>query len=288
MVSDAAAPASFDSLRHEVQARYDALSPHLQRLARLALEDPNSFALETVTSLAQTAEVQPSTLIRFAKEFGYSGFSEMQKVFRLRLIEGSPAYREQIYRHRDRLEATAESDPMAILREFTDASILCLERLKETIDPDALGQAIQMMAGAEHVYVIGQRRAFPIAAYIAYGLARLEHRTQLLDFVGGMVPQQAATMRSTDLLIAVAFAEYTPAVVEVVRDAHIRDIPTLAITDVPTSPLARHSTVYFCVDDADIHRFRPIAGSMSLAQSLIIGLSYLKDARKEAVPARTR
>src|SRR3546814_4878461 len=81
-----------------------------------------------------------------------------------------------------------------------------------------------------------------------------------------MVPQQAATMRATDLLIAIAFAEYTPAVVEVVRDAHIRGIPTLAITDVPTSPLARHSTVYFCVDDADIHRFRPIAGSMSLAQ----------------------
>ena len=287
MASDAAAPASFDSLRHEVQARYDALSPHLQRLARLALEDPNSFALETVTSIAQTAEVQPSTLIRFAKEFGYSGFSEMQKVFRLRLIEGAPAYREQIYRHRDRLEATAESDPMAILREFADASILCLERLKETVDAGALGRAIQMIAEAEHVYVIGQRRAFPIAAYIAYGLTRLEHRTQLLDFVGGMVPQQAATMRPTGLLIAVAFAEYTPAVVEVVRDAHIRGIPTLAITDVPTSPLARNSSVYFCADDADIHRFRPIAGSMSLAQSLIIGLSYLKDARKEAA-ARQR
>ncbi len=282
MASDAAAPASFDSLRHQVQERYEALSPHLQRLARLALEDPNSFALQTVTSLAQTAEVQPSTLIRFAKEFGYSGFSEMQKVFKLRLIEGAPAYREQIYRHRDRLEATAETDPMAILREFTDASMLCLERLKETVDPSALARAIQMMAGAEHIYVIGQRRAFPVAAYIAYGLARLEHRTHLLDFVGGMVPQQAATLRPSDLLIAVAFAEYTPAVVDVVRDAHIRDIPTLTITDVPTSPLAKHGTVYFCVDDADIHRFRPLAGSMSLAQSLIIGLSYLKDARKES------
>lgn len=281
MASDIEAPASFDSLRHNVQARYDGLSPHLQRLARLALEDPNSFALETVTSLAQTAEVQPSTLIRFAKEFGYSGFSDMQKIFKLRLIEGAPAYREQIHQHRTRLEAAAERDPMAILQEFTDASILCLERLKHTVDPAALARAIEMIAAADTIYVIGQRRAFPIAAYIAYGLARLEHRTQLLDFVGGMVPQQAATLRPTDLLIAVAFAEYTPAVVETVRDVHIRNIPTLTITDVPTSPLAQHGTVYFCVDDADIHRFRPIAGSISLAQSLIIGLGYYKDARKE-------
>ena len=170
---------------------------------------------------------------------------------------------------------------MAILQEFTDASILCLERLKDTVEPAALARAIEMMAAADQIYVIGQRRAFPIAAYIAYGLARLEHRTQLLDFVGGMVPQQVATLRSTDLLIAVAFAEYTPAVVEVVRDVHIRNIPILALTDVPTSPLAKHSGLYFCVDYADIHRFRPIAGSMSLAQSLIIGLGYYKDARKD-------
>jgi DNA-binding MurR/RpiR family transcriptional regulator len=279
MASDVTAPPSFDSLRHEVQARYDTLSPHLQRLARLALEDPNSFALGTVTALAHTAEVQPSTLIRFAKEFGYSGFSQMQKVFKLRLIEGAPVYREQIYQHRTRLEAAAERDPMAILQEFTDASILCLERLKDTVDPADLAKAIEMMAAAEHIQVIAQRRAFPIAAYIAYGLLRLEQRAQLLDFVGGMVPQQVATLRPTDLLIAVAFAEYTPVVLEVVRDVHIRNIPTLTITDVPTSPLAKHGTVYFCVDDADIHRFRPVAGSMSLAQSLIIGLSYLKDAR---------
>src|SRR3546814_15333988 len=137
MALDAAAPAAFESRRHEVQARYDALGPHLQRLARLALEDPNSFALETVTSLAQTAEVQPSTLIRFAKEFGYSGFSEMQKIFRLRLIEGAPAYREQIYRHRHRLAATAVTDPMALLSELTAAPTLCLARLKDKVDPEA-------------------------------------------------------------------------------------------------------------------------------------------------------
>ena len=129
MASDMAAPASFDTLRHELQERYDGLSPHLQRLARRALEDPNAFALETVVRLAEDAQVQPSTLIRFAKEFGYSGFSDMQKVFKVRLIEGAPVYRELIYRHRDQLENAAKEDPISILREFTDASILCLERL---------------------------------------------------------------------------------------------------------------------------------------------------------------
>ena len=140
-----------------------------------------------------------------------------------------------------------------------------------------LRQALVMLSGADHLYVIGQRRAFPIAAYIAYGLSRLEFRCTFLDFVGGMVPQQVATMRSGDLLVAVAFAEYTPAVVDVVQDAHLRGIPVLAITDVATSPLARYSRLSFLVDEMDTHQFRPIAGAICLVQSLIIALGAAKD-----------
>src|SRR3954468_10279660 len=88
---------TFDSLRARIRARHDGLSPHLQRLARSALEDPNGFALRTIAEIASEARVQPSALIRFAREFGYDGFSAMQQVFKLRLIEGASIYREQVY-----------------------------------------------------------------------------------------------------------------------------------------------------------------------------------------------
>lgn len=273
------APASFDSLRHLIQGVYEELSPHLQRVAQYALDDPNAFALETVATLATRTDVQPSTMIRFAKEFGYSGFSEMQMVFRLRLIEGAPAYRERIFEHKRQLEEVTRDDPLAVLHEFCDASTLCLEQLKESINGDDLRRAVTMLNEAEHIYVIGQRRAFPIAAYFAYGLVRLERRCQLLDFVGGMVLQQVATMRPSDLLVAVSFTEYFPAVVEVVRDASIRGIPTLTITDLPSSPLAKHGSVYFTVDNADVHQFKPIAGAIGLIQSLIISLSHAQSER---------
>jgi DNA-binding MurR/RpiR family transcriptional regulator len=269
----ALAPASHDGLRLEINEAYEDLSPHLQRIARYALDDPNAFALETVATLAGRCDVQPSTMIRFAKEFGYSGFSEMQKVFRLRLIEGAPAYRERIFEHKQQLEELSGDDPHAILREFCDASVLCLDQLKETVNGDDLREAVRMLNQAEHIYVIGQRRAFPIASYFAYGLIRLEMRCQFLDFVGGMVLQQVATMRPGDLLVAVSFSEYAQSVVEVVRDARLRNIPTLTITDVPSSPLAKYGTLSFLVDSADVHQFKPIAASIGLVQSLIIALS---------------
>ncbi|MDZ4367183.1 MAG: hypothetical protein U0987_09195, partial [Afipia sp.] len=91
------APETFEALRQRLRNRFDQLSPHLQRIARFALEKPNDFALNTVVVIAGDLEVQPSTLIRFAKEFGYRGFSELQRVFRLRLIEGAPRAREEVF-----------------------------------------------------------------------------------------------------------------------------------------------------------------------------------------------
>ena len=273
-------PKDFDRLRETLQHRFEELSPHLQQIAQFALGDPNRFALQTVAEAARETGVQPSTLIRFAKTFGFSGFSEMQQVFRLRLIEGATSFRDQIHEHRGKLEAAADDDPAAILRGFADASVLALDQLKADADNEMLRQAIHMMDNADSIYVIGQRRAFPVAAYLAYGLVRLEYRCHLLDSVGGMLPQQVATIGTDDLLVAVSFAEYAQPVVDVVSDAHIRNIPVLAITDSMASPLARNSDLYFLLRDAEVHRFRPLAAPIVLAQSLIIALGYYRDARQ--------
>ena len=64
------------------------------------------FALNTTQVIAASLQIQPSTLIRFAKEFEFAGFSDMQRVFRQRLIEGEATVRDQVL-------ATADSTPTA-------------------------------------------------------------------------------------------------------------------------------------------------------------------------------
>jgi DNA-binding MurR/RpiR family transcriptional regulator len=262
---------TFETLRARIRARFDDLSPHLQRLARLALEDPNRFALQTIAATAAVAEVQPSALIRFAREFGYDGFSALQQVFKLRLIEGASAYREQVYEAHT--AATEPGDAMRVLAECVDDMAASLQRLKTSICSDDLAKGIDLLRGASHIYVAGLRRSRPIAAYLAYGLIRMERPCSLLDIDGGMAAQQVANMRGSDVLAAVAFAEYAPAVVDVVRDAYLRGSPVLAITDVPSSPLVRNSYVAFRFDEAPTAAFRPISGPLALVQTLIVSLS---------------
>ena len=287
-MASAPPPKEFDRLREAFQHRFEALSPHLKRIAQYALEDPNRFALQTVAETAQETGVQPSTLIRFAKVFGFSGFTEMQRVFRLRLIEGAAPFRGQIHEHRGELQEAAKDDPSAILNGFADASALALEHLKADIDGGALREAVRMMDGAKAIYVIGQRRAFPVAAYLAYGLIRLEYRCHLLDSVGGMVPQQVATMRSDDLLIAVSFAEYSPAGCgHRLRRPHPQGSRPRRhrFHDEPARPQLQP---LFRGPRCRSTPFPAPAAPIVLAQSLIIALGYYRDARLEQAAAGVR
>ena len=272
---------SFDQLRMRFHEKYDDLSPQLRTIAQFALDDPNRFALETVVSISSAIGVQPSALIRFAKAFGYSGFSGLQHVFKLRLIEGAVTSREQIYGHHEELEDAARDNPISLLSDFADASGDSLKWLKEDISEAQLRTAIELIDNANQIYIIGQRRAFPISSYLSYGLTRLEYRCHLIDGVGGMSPQQAATMTSEDLLIAVSFAEYAKEVVEIVKDVHIRGIPALTITDNLSSPLAAYSSQCFTVRESDFLRFRPLTGSIVLAQTLVLALGYFRDSQQQ-------
>jgi DNA-binding MurR/RpiR family transcriptional regulator len=273
MTKTAETTETFDSLRERIRDRYAGLSPHLQRIARLVLDQPNQLALTTIAALAEVLDVQPSTLIRFAKEFGYDGFSSLQKVFRLRLIEGSPVYREQIYVAKAATSDTHSSRDS--LDDCVDTLVASLERLKRDINPQDIDRAAQLCLSARHIYVAGLRRSHPIAAYFSYGLMRLERRCSLLDFSSGMAGQQVANMSHEDLLIAVAFPPYSSPVVDVVRDAGVRGLKVLAVTDTPGSPLAIGATGIFYVDAEGSSPFRPISGAIGLTHAVILRISAM-------------
>ena len=79
-------PGSYEELRAVLSSGTARLPKKLRQVAIHLWQHPTAVALGTVTSVAGEAGVQPSTLVRFAQAFGYSGFSEMQDVFKAHLV----------------------------------------------------------------------------------------------------------------------------------------------------------------------------------------------------------
>jgi len=265
---------TFDDLRERIIAEHTGLSRQLQQIAAFALDNPNDIALETVAVISDRIGVQPSSLIRFAKAFDFSGFSDMQKVFRARLMINTPDYKERIRSINDAAIANGNGDVAPLLREYVEGGVAALRHLLENVNRDRFNQAVAILAGAETVHLAALRRAFPVVTYLAYALSQMGKRNVLLDGAGGMFFEQARNIRDGDALVAVSFKTYSPDVVELVQASKARGIPVLAITDSPLSPLVHHADVCLEVEEVHVHAFRSLSATMTLALALVVGLGH--------------
>lgn len=275
----------YDRLKADITAKRGDLSPRLRQLAEFALRNPNDMALETIAVIAARAQVPPSSLIRFASAFGYDGFSAMQRVFRSQLVERTTDYAERI----QALRRTADgSSPASLLDRLAEAGIRALEHLRGTTPPEQIEAATALLAGAEAIHVVGQRRAFSVAAYLAYALGQLGARTHLLDGVGGMTQHQANFMTPRDVLVVVSFAPYAPETMAVAQQAHERGPPIVVLTDGPLSPLLPLARVAFEIEDAELQDFRSLSATMCLALALVVRLGQRLGDQAERRPRGTR
>ena len=186
-------PDNLESLRTAITSRYDQLSPRLKQVASFVLDNPNDIALETLAVNASRCEVQPSTIVRFAKVFGYSGASEMQRLFRDEILTAapSPSYSERIRQFHERSDSIDRMMPYNVMQEFAESNIIALEHLRDAVRKEDLEKSIELIQNAHTIYMAGVRRSFPVAAYLAYSLSHVEKRAFLLDGVAGMTSEQS-------------------------------------------------------------------------------------------------
>ncbi len=275
----AAPPATPSALLAAIAARFPDLSKRLQQIARFSLDNPNEMALGTVATIAKETGVQPSTIIRFANAFGYSGFSEMQRIFQSSLLERVPSYSERMRKALALQGEAPVNDTAGILQEFCSANIVSLRHLAESIPGDTLETAIALLADAGTVHVMGLRRSFPTASYLAYALSHAERRAHLLTGFGGLFAEQGQLVVPGDVLVAISSNPYAPETVAMVDAAAGKGVAVIAITDSPLSPIARPAKVSFCIHDAELRGFRSLTATLCLAQALAVGLA-LKSVRE--------
>jgi DNA-binding MurR/RpiR family transcriptional regulator len=262
-------PEDYDGLRTLLLSRRETMPKRLKQLAAFALEHPEEMAFGTVAGIAEHAGVQPSTLVRFAKSIGYEGFSHLQQIFRARLRERFPDYRE-------RLQALPKAEghhghAAALLEGFADAAGVSLERMRGSVRPEELSRAIETLAKADTIYLLGARRVFPVSAYCAYAFGKLGVRAILIDHIAQLGPEQLSIATDRDAVLAISFTPYSPVTADLAAIAARRDIPVVAITDSAFSPLVTNADVWLEVAEADFGAFRSLSASFALAMALAVG-----------------
>lgn len=272
VLTDPAPPATVEAFRERLAALSGRLPRRLRQCADHIAGHTDRIAVSTVAELAAAAGVPPSALMRFCQIMGFSGFSEMQKLFRDAYAPGWPDYSTRLRNLRE----GGAGRPAALLAEFVEAGRLSLEALAKTADEAALAQAVAALSRARTVHVAGFRRAFPVAAYLAYVFEKMAVPAILHDGVGKL--DHRHSLREGDALLAISFAPYSEETVTLAHDAQARGLAVVALTDRLTSPLVGPAEAVVTVPEVDFGAFRSLSATIAMALALAVAVGTTREA----------
>ena len=266
---------SVDQFIARITAEYEQLSKQLKVIAKYVEQHRDHIGLEGIQQVAAQCQVQPSAVVRFAKHFGFSGFSEMQAIFRAGLTRQLAPSRNYRTRIRDVIDSGSGSlSSVEIAREFLAGSQAGMHELDANLDEQAFKQAVDMLRETECIWIAASRRSFPVAVYLDYALQHTDKRVCLMSGLGNMQLGQMRSVRPGDVMIGISFAPYAEETRAAVNLAVERGARLIAITDSRMSPLTKAAETALLVQDNSTFGFRALTSTMGLAQSLFIALAY--------------
>jgi DNA-binding MurR/RpiR family transcriptional regulator len=278
-------PGSYEELRAVLSSGSMRLPRQLRQVAIHLSQNPSEIALGTAVEIAQNAGVQPSTLVRFAQSLGYPGFSDLQEIFKDYVKINWPEARG---REASIAPPAATGDPdFRIIAGLVKASTSSLTRMPEKIDLKTFAVFADLMTGAETIYLVGSKRAFPVTIYIALALSQLGVKNSLVDNVGSIAFEQIGFASTRDVVLAISFSPYNSITPALAATARQKGAAVLAITDSPLSPLAPLSRAWIEIEESDFGGFRSLAGTMSIGMSLVLAVARRRQ-KKASTPVKRR
>lgn len=276
-------PTTVEQFLQRISQEYEGLSRQLKEISRHVEAHRDHLGLEGIQAVAEQCGVQPSAMVRFAKHFGFSGFSAMQRLFRDGLAEQiapGGGYRQRL---REVIESgSASLQARQIADEFIKGSIAGMQQLRQALDEQAFAHAVDLLAATQAIWIAGSRRAFPVAVYLDYALQHTDKRIGLVSALGSMQQGQLRSVRAGDVLIAVSFNPYAAETEQAAQQARQQGARLIAITDSRMSPIARAAEATLIVQDSATFGFRALTAAMGLAQSLFIALAYRLELSSQA------
>ncbi|WP_248804833.1 MurR/RpiR family transcriptional regulator [Pseudomonas sp. MWU13-2100] len=280
----ASPPINAERLLQLITEEYESLPRQLKRIATYMSQQSDRIMVDRISDIAQECEVHPSAIVRFSQRFGFSGFSEMQALFRQAYThKTTPAqnYQQRIRSLIDNKSQKASAADLA--RECINATLSGIERLGLELDDQAFDAAVDLVVNADNIYVVGVRRSFAVADYLVYNLQHTHKRIHLVSGLGGSYREQMRSVRANDLVIAISFSPYAKETQQCLRIAQLHQAKTLTITDSNLSPLVKRASTALLVNEGSSFAFRSLSASLCLCQALFIAVAYRLELKVDGI-----
>ncbi len=262
-----------NDISERIKDYYPTFSKGQKKISVAILKDYDKVAYMTASKLGRFVGVSESTVVRFANELGYDGYSELQKAIQeLVRTKLTPNQRIEITKmrigHGDILENVADSDISKIRSTF------------DKLDRDAFFASCDAILSAKRIFIMGARSSEPIAMLLKYNLSLILDNVILISPKStAEVFEQMFSIGEDDLLIAFSFPRYSSKMINAVKFAKQNKSKVVVFTDSKNSPLAEHAT-YLLTAQSDMASFMDsLVAPISIINAIIVEVTSRREGR---------
>jgi len=246
----------------------DDLSRSQRDVAQYIVDHLDEAAFSTAEELARRASTSSSTVVRFSQALGFDGFPELQQ-----------AAREE-YRRRPSEGGMEDSGPLFDLDQSPAESVIAADHgnVAETaakLDRESLQNAIDAIAAAERVVVIGIDQMAFFASYLRHLLLLLDLSVDVIAGTSQEALSRIARIDDKTLVIALSAGRAHPLVSRTLKLAGHRGASTMAISDATLSDIGKLTQHRLWWSSSSPAYVRSHVGLLSLIQSLAHGVYSL-------------
>lgn len=253
---------------NELMVKLRFLIPTLPRaekaVAQALLEKPELICLMTLAELARETDSSDASIIRFCREMGYSGFSEMKQAFANALNDSSIMTVEEIHKEDsvlDNLQKVYKSN----MQTLTDTILLA--------DKEAYEEAVQVLLKAKSIHFFGTGDSAAVCQlfYFKFGRLGIPGSAQQ-DPV--MQLMEASNLGPGDVAVIISYEGKSRTVLNAAKVADERGAAIICITKMSKSPLLRLSDISLFIATSDVTVGKDIV-ARRVAEQMVIDALYL-------------
>ncbi len=248
-----------------LQNRAAALTPSQRKVIDYVLAHEDEAVFLTVPEIAARARVSTASVVRAAKSLGFRGFPDFQHELR-------NLFREKLTTSARLKKTEIPGKDGDVLRAILSGDIDNLNDTLKRNDPQEFRRFVDALDRAGRIVIIGLRSAHALAVFLAVALEFLQREVLLLRPGIGTLWDRLFRLKETDALVGIGFPRYTRETVQALDYCRSRGRCTLAITDSPISPLARHADFVLtasCRMDSFVESF---TAALSLINAVVTSL----------------
>jgi DNA-binding MurR/RpiR family transcriptional regulator len=212
------------SITNLIASHNERFTPTDRRIAEAVLEDPMLLTFGTVSAVAERVSTSSPSIVRFATKLGFEGFSELQQSVR---EEISKQFTSPSHRARQQDESVA---PVQL--KIEDA----VHAAFDALTPECIKAMAMPIVVAKNVWILSGETSMAGAIALASGLSMIRPNVRLVQ--EHSASRDLCGALAEDVAVVFDFSRYRRNSVIAARTLADLDVPIVAITDGPLSPLS--------------------------------------------------